>query len=297
MRTAAWSALAAGQTSLPEAAFRFLTAQLQSSTPADLRLSAAHVLAKTPLSTDQLLAIARETLPRGDPLTLPTLLDCFAAAADEDVGLALVAGLVEAGGTLGSVAGERLAGVLTNFSPAVRSRAGPLMARLEREEETRAERLEELTPLLTAAGDTARGRNLFFGRKAACSSCHTIGVDGGHVGPDLTAVGSVRSGLDILEAVVFPNASFVPGHEVYRVETKKNVYSGVRGESTEHALVIISGPREQVRIPRSQIVTMELSAVSLMPDGFDKDLSRQELTDLLAFLQAQKSRSSVTASD
>ncbi len=42
---------------------------------------------------------------------------------------------------------------------------------------------------------------------------------------------------------------------------------------------------------------MELSAVSLMPDGFDKDLSPQELTDLLAFLQAQKSRNSVTASD
>ena len=40
---------------------------------------------------------------------------------------------------------------------------------------------------------------------------------------------------------------------------------------------------------------MELSA--LMPDGFDKDLSQQELTDLLAFLQAQKSRNSVTTSD
>ena len=58
-----------------------------------------------------------------------------------------------------------------------------------------------------------------------------------------------------------------------------------------------SGPREQVRIPCKQIVTMELSAVSLMPDGFDKDLSQQELTDLLAFLQAQKSRNSVTTSD
>ena len=171
MRTAAWSALAAGQSSLPEAGFQFLSAQLQSSTPADLRLSAAHALTKAPLSKDQLLAIARETIPRGDPLTLPTLLNCFAAAADENVGLALVAGLSEAGGTLGSVAGERLAGVLANFSAAVRSRAEPLMARLEREEETRAERLEELTPLLSAAGDTARGRNLFFGRKAACSSC------------------------------------------------------------------------------------------------------------------------------
>ena len=34
-----------------------------------------------------------------------------------------------------------------------------------------------------------------------------------------------------------------------------------------------------------------------MPDGFDKDLSQQEPTDLLAFLQAQKSRNSDTTSD
>ncbi len=297
LRTAAWSGFVAGGAELPGEGFRFLAKLVQSSTLGDLRLSAAQALSKASLTTDQLFAIAGEVFPRGDPLTLPTLLDCFGGNREESVGLALVAGLSEARLTLGSVAGERLGSILGNFSSEVRSRAEPLMAGVAREEETRAERLEELTPLLTAAGDTARGRNLFFGRKAACSSCHTIGVEGGHVGPDLTAVGSVRSGLDILEAVVFPNASFVPEHEVYRVETKKNIYSGVRGESTEHALVIISGPREQVRIPRKQIVTMELSAVSLMPDGFDKDLSQQELTDLLAFLQAQKSRNSVTASD
>ena len=297
LRTAAWSALVTGGTELPDAGFGFLTGLVQSSTLADLRLSAAQALAKANLTTDQLLTVAHEVFPRGDPLTLPTLLDCFGSNREESVGLALVAGLSEAGDTLGSVAGERLRAVLGNFSSEVRSRAGPLMAGVEQEEETRAERLEELKPLLTAGGDIGRGRNLFFERKAACSSCHTIGVDGGHVGPDLTAVGSVRSGLDILEAVVFPNASFVPGHEVYRVETQKNVYSGVRGESTEHALVLVSGPREQVRIPRKDIVKMELSAVSLMPDGFDKDLSRQELTDLLAFLQAQKSRNSVTTSD
>jgi len=32
-------------------------------------------------------------------------------------------------------------------------------------------------------------------------------------GPD--RVGAIRSGHDLLEAIVFPNASFVPGHEVY----------------------------------------------------------------------------------
>ena len=297
LRTAAWSALVAGGAQLHMEGFRFLAQLVRSSTLGDLRLSAAQALAKAGLTTDQLLVIARELLPRDDPLTLPTLLDCFSSNHEESVGSALAAGLSEAGGTLGSVAGERLGGVLANFSSEVRSRAEPLMAGVAREEETRAERLTELKPLLTAGGDLGRGRSLFFGRKAACSSCHTIGVEGGHVGPDLTAVGSVRSGLDILEAIVFPNASFVPGHEVYRVKTSKSIYSGVRGESTEHAVVIVSGPREQVRVPRDDIVSMELSAVSLMPDGYDKDLTRRELTDLLAFLQGQKSRGSAAETD
>ena len=150
----------------------------------------------------------------------------------------------------------------------IQTKAEPLLAPLRAGDAQRQKRIEELDPLLQG-GDIGRGGQVFFGKKAACSSCHTIGMEGGHVGPDLTAVGAIRSGPDILEAIVFPSASFVPGHEVYRVETKTNLYSGVRGESGgSDALEIISGPNERVRIPRSEIVSMELSKVSLMPDGF-----------------------------
>ena len=49
-------------------------------------------------------------------------------------------------------------------------------------------------------GDVDRGHAVFFGAKAGCSSCHTIMADGGDVGPDLTGVGAIRSGIDLLEA-------------------------------------------------------------------------------------------------
>ena len=139
-------------------------------------------------------------------------------------------------------------------------------------------------------GDIDRGREIFFGKKAGCSSCHTIMADGGDVGPDLTGVGAIRSGIDLLEAVVYPSASFVPGHEVYRVETKSDIYTGVQGEGTPDAVLIISGPLDRVRIPRKEIVSMRPSTVSLMPDGFADNLTHKELSDLLAFLQSQKSR-------
>jgi len=110
------------------------------------------------------------------------------------------------------------------------------------------------------------------------------------VGPDLTSIGSIRSGHDLLEAIVFPSASFVPGHEVYRVKTKKSseILSGVIGEQDSDAITLISGPNAELRLPRDQIASMEPSTVTLMPEGLDTSLTQQEFTDLLAFLQAER---------
>src|SRR2546425_10358506 len=119
---------------------------------------------------------------------------------------------------------------------------------------------KSLEPLLHG-GDIDRGREIFFGKKAGCASCHTIMADGGDVGPDLTGVGAIRSGLDLLEAIVYPSASFVPGHEVYRVETAHEVYTGVQGESAPDSVLIISGPRDRVRIPRKEILSIRPSSV------------------------------------
>jgi putative heme-binding domain-containing protein len=295
LRTAAIAALVAHRPGLAEPDFRFLLGLLRPETDSALRLSAAQALSKGGLNPEQRLVVVSQYLPKSDQLVLPILLDIFREDHDEEMGRKVVAALLQLPDAIGSVAGERLRALLKNFPSPVQAEAKPLLAHLDQEKERQAEKLKKLEPLLRAGGDVGRGRNIFFGKKAACSSCHTVGVDGGHVGPDLTAVGAVRSGLDILEAVVFPNASFVPGHEVYRVETAREVYTGVRGESTDDALIIVSGPRDRTRIPRKDIISMEPSAVSLMPDGFDQDLTRQELTDLLAFLQAQKSRQDAVA--
>ncbi len=274
---------------LPDVSLQFLLRLLRPETEADLRLSAAQVLGRAKLTESQLLTLARNHLSQADPLTLPNLLDAFRGARGEAIGRALVAGLLESSHPADGIAAERIPELLRNFPSAVQSAAQPLLARIQKEKESRGERLKALQPLLSG-GDADRGRMVFFGKKAGCSSCHTIMAEGGDVGPDLTGVGAIRPGFDLLEAIVFPSASFVPGHEVYRVETAKEVYTGVQGESTPNEVVIISGPRDRVRIPRKAIVSMRPSLVSLMPDGFADNLTRSELADLLAFLQAQKYR-------
>ncbi len=297
LRSAALRALVAHRPEISDPSFEYLMGLLQPETEADLRLSVAQVFSQAQLSKQQLLALAHDYMPHAGTLVLPTLLEAYRDTRDEELGQALVEALLQEPESINGAAGERLEKLLENFPRSVRAEAKPLFARVEQEKASRAQRLTELQPLLTAGGDLGRGRQIFFGKKAGCSSCHTIGNEGGDVGPDLTAVGAVRSGLDILEAVVFPSASFVPGHEVYRVTTKTGVYTGVRGEGADDAVVLISGPRDRTRIPRKDIVSMEPSSVSLMPDGFAEDLSRQELTDLLAFLQAQKSRTATAQSD
>ena len=44
--------------------------------------------------------------------------------------------------------------------------------------------------------------------------------------------------------------------------------------------------RSEVRIARPEIEGIEASRVSIMPQGLDAQVSRQELSDLLAFLQS-----------
>jgi len=293
LRVLALGVLASRRPSLPDADFDFLLRLLRPETNADLRQSGAQVLGRAKLSNGQLLTLAGQHLGRADPLILPHLLDAFQGARSEDIGKAFVAGLVESRYSQEGIAAERIPGMLKNFPDTVQPAAGPLLERIRKEKESRAARLKELEPLLKA-GDIDRGREVFFGQKAGCGSCHTIMAEGGDVGPDLTSVGAVRSGFDLLEAIVYPSASFVPGHEVYRVETDREVYTGVQGESSPDAVLIISGPRDRVRIPRKEIRSMRPSNVSLMPDGSVENLTRQELADLLAFLQAQTSRAAST---
>ncbi|HMV85076.1 MAG TPA: HEAT repeat domain-containing protein [Blastocatellia bacterium] len=292
LRLTALSALITRAPKLDSPAYQFLLETIAPERDPALRLSAAQSLGQSELDREQLLQLAKDHLPKSDSLTLLTLLDAFRNARDEETGRALVAALSQPEVNLESIGGKRLEQLFQNFPDSIRASSKSLLNRFAEEEAAQLKKLRELEPLLTAGGDAGAGRNVFFGKRAACSSCHTIGLEGGRVGPDLTSIGAIRSGHDILEAIVFPNATFVPGHEPRRVTTKSTnqIYTGVINdfESTRDAIVLMSGPNDKIRIPREDIASIKPSQVSLMPEGFAAQLTQKELTDLLAFLKAQK---------
>jgi putative heme-binding domain-containing protein len=92
-----------------------------------------------------------------------------------------------------------------------------------------------------------------------------------------------------LEAVLFPNASFVRSYEPMVAVTRDGEHhSGVLKRDSAEEVVLATGPNLTTRLKRSEITAMRPGTVSVMPQGLDQQLSKAELADLLAFLKATR---------
>lgn len=266
--------------------FEFVRAHVQPGEPVLTRGAAANVLAKAKLNSEQLASLT-DSIKTAGPLEVPKLLGAFEKCSDEKLGVRLVASLKKSSG-LSGLRPETLKPRMTNFPEVVRRQADALAETLNADAAKQKAHLEELSSALKN-GDIRRGQTIFNSQKAACSSCHTIGYLGGKVGPDLTRIGQVRTERDLLEAIVYPSASFVRSYEPMIVVTKSgDQHNGVLRKDAPDEVVLATGPDAEVRVARADIAEMRPGSVSVMPSGLDEQLSRPELADLLAFLKATR---------
>jgi len=140
-----------------------------------------------------------------------------------------------------------------------------------------------------SGGNAERGRQMFYSKKATCSACHRIGSEGGQVGPDLTKLGTIRSGRDLLESIVLPSATIAQGYDAYAVTTEDGrAATGVIARQTSDILVLRDSSGAELRLPKNQIEDLQRASTSIMPEGLAAALTGDELRDLLAFLKALK---------
>jgi putative membrane-bound dehydrogenase-like protein len=271
---------------LEPALFDFLLGGVDREKPALLRLAAAQALGSADLRSSQLIRLVSAMNSVG-VLELPRLLAAFEKSDSARVGKEFV-GWLEKSPAVESLPAEVVRRALNNYPEEIRAQAAPILKRLEVDVEKQKARLEELSPVL-AGGDPARGREVFFGKKVACSTCHTIQSQGGRVGPDLSKIASIRTGRDLLESIVFPSASFARGYEPYLIRTKDGaVLDGLIARETADAVYLFTAERTEKRVPRASIDVMQMGKTSIMPQGLDAQITRDELRDLLAFLLSLK---------
>jgi putative membrane-bound dehydrogenase-like protein len=288
-RVQAYAAIPGGIGAVDADDLALLLSQVRPTRPVAVRAGAVRALAGADLTLDQKRAVLPVLVDAG-PLELGRLLTLFLpgmAGADEELGLRLI-------GTLrGSRAGaalppEEVLAVAKAYPSVVQAAAAAWIATLRQDAAQQAAHLDGLLGSLPA-GDAHRGQEVFNSPRGACTTCHLIGYVGGRTGPDLTAVGTVRTRRDLLEAVVFPSASFVRSYEPWIVRTTAGelLFGTIVNEGDDFIAFNLTGGLER-RLSRDDIADLRRSQTSLMPAGLDRLLSAQELADLLAFLESRR---------
>jgi putative heme-binding domain-containing protein len=139
----------------------------------------------------------------------------------------------------------------------------------------------------------AHGRNFAQGQDAVfatqCLMCHRMGDEGGAVGPELTGIASRFSVHDILESILEPSKVISEQYANIDFVLKNGATATGRVISeTDDTIVLrpsMLAPGTQ-EIHKADIKSREVSKISPMPPGLVNMLSKQEILDLLAYLEA-----------
>ncbi len=139
----------------------------------------------------------------------------------------------------------------------------------------------------------SKGRNFEKGKQAyndaQCIACHRFGNEGGAVGPELTAASSKYTRRDILESILDP--SKVVSEQYQNVALTLKNGDDVTGrviEEDSRKIVVVTDPLKQTQreLRKSDIQERHPSKLSPMPEGLVSILTKEEILDLLAYIES-----------
>lgn len=144
--------------------------------------------------------------------------------------------------------------------------------------------------ILALTGNADRGKELFFvSQGMACRNCHKIGKEGKEVGPELTTIGKKLDRAKLLESILEPSKVIDPKFVSYLVETSQGlVHQGLLVKQSDEVVVLRDPQNKLIEIATGDIEFMSAQQKSLMPELLFRDLTAEELADLLAFLSTLK---------
>lgn len=144
------------------------------------------------------------------------------------------------------------------------------------DEMTRVRRIVHEVP-----GDYNRGWVVY---DRVCGQCHQFAGRGEKLGPSLDANG--RASLtQLLSNMIDPNLVIGAGYQARRVQTTdgRDLLGLVLEDTNEYLILNLQGAKS-VTIPRNEIQQETKGLNSLMPEGLTRQMTDQEIADLMALL-------------
>jgi putative heme-binding domain-containing protein len=132
-------------------------------------------------------------------------------------------------------------------------------------------------------GDPLKGKQVYMQN---CGICHQVrGKFGVAFGPDLGTIHNWKK-EHILANILDPNLSITAGYELWQVELNSGEsLQGVIASETSSAFTLKNNGKMDMTINRQDVKSLKSLTISPMPSGLEKNISKEEMANLLAFLR------------
>ncbi|MFM7056891.1 MAG: PVC-type heme-binding CxxCH protein [Planctomycetota bacterium] len=141
---------------------------------------------------------------------------------------------------------------------------------------------EQYAGALLTSGDAAAGAQVF---QKTCSKCHRIGGVGANVGPDISDT-RARARDALLYDILDPNRRVDPQFSEYvAVTTDGRILNGLLAAENAQSVTLRQPEGREVTVSREEIEELRATNKSLMPEGIERDVTVEQMADILAFLK------------
>jgi putative heme-binding domain-containing protein len=140
-------------------------------------------------------------------------------------------------------------------------------------------------PRVTATGDAVAGKAVYQG-KGGCTACHSVGNEGGTLGPDLSGVGRRRNPDYLVESLLRPDADVAAGYRAVRVTTSAGeTVNGIRLNEDDISIQLRDDKGNLRSFLKDKLIKLRYDEPSLMP-AFGSVLSKREIDDVVSYLSS-----------
>jgi putative heme-binding domain-containing protein len=141
--------------------------------------------------------------------------------------------------------------------------------------------VQDYEDVVAMPGDRQRGKAIFA---KSCAACHQREGAGHGVGPDLDQVAG-KSPLYLLTEILDPNKNVDTRYVEYQAMLKNGrMVTGLIAAETGASITLRRQEAKDEVVLRADIDLFQSTGKSIMPEGLERDLSRQALADLIAYL-------------